>query len=305
MRKTFIKPQCAPCLVETALKFLREGAGDDDALIIEGLHHALEIIERNFHLEGYTFFIGNEVARMIIEHVGKEDIFHEIKQRSNALCNSIYPSLVGKFESMAGLDEKMAFSLEAGVAGNVIDVGTAGHEFSLDAGDILRSIDSIHDQGFIVDDRNALKELILDDAKTDFLLMLDNAGEIVFDKLLITLLKEQGKRVSCLVRGKPIANDATRDDIHEVGLDAMCDEVLETSIASLGYTIPDNDPDVIAKVNSMDVIIGKGQANVETLSTYIDEIEASHVFILARIKCTTVASFQGVRVGDNVLRKIK
>ncbi len=100
-------------------------------------------------------------------------------------------------------------------------------------------------------------------------------------------------------------SDATRDDIHEVGLDAMCDEVLETSIASLGYTIPDNDPNVIAKVNSMDVIIGKGQANVETLSTYIDEIEASHVFILARIKCTTVASFQGVRVGDNVLRKIK
>nr|MDO8117304.1 ARMT1-like domain-containing protein [Candidatus Sigynarchaeota archaeon] len=252
MRKTFIKPNCAPCLVETALKFLREGAGDDDELIIEGLQKALDLIQKNFTLDGYTFFIGNEVARMITVHLGKQDIFHDMKKRSNALCNSIYPLLLAKFDALPDLDARLAFALETSVAGNIIDVGTAGHEFSLDKDEILTLIDSIHVQGFAVDDRHALMQLIRDRSTKEFLLMLDNAGEIVFDKLLVKLLKTQGKRVSCMVKGRPIANDATVDDLRETGMDAMCDEILETSIASLGYTIPDNEPSVIARVNEKD-----------------------------------------------------
>jgi uncharacterized protein with ATP-grasp and redox domains len=159
--------------------------------------------------------------------------------------------------------------------------------------------------GYAIDNRAQLKGSLLDSSTRDVLFMLDNAGEVVFDKLLIVLLKACGKRVSCMVRGKPIANDATRQDLVDTGIDALCDQVIETTIASLGYDPRENSKAVNDQVNAKDLIIAKGQANLETVSTFIDEIKAKHVFLVVRVKCATVAAFQGVRVGDNIVRQLR
>jgi uncharacterized protein with ATP-grasp and redox domains len=272
---------------------------------MQGMERALRIIQHRFSRDGYTFQIGNEVARDITAFLKNEDIFKDVKARSNQVCMSMYPALKARLDSLPSIDAQLDFTLAAGVAGNVIDVGTAGHDFILQADEIFKIIDDIQRVGYAIDHRAQLKGLLLDPSTRDILFMLDNAGEIVFDKLLIGLLKARGKRVSCMVRGKPIANDATRQDLVDTGIDVLCDHVIETTIASLGYDPRENSKEVNDQVNAKDVIIAKGQANLETVSTFIDEIKAKHVFLVVRVKCATVAAFQGVRVGDNIVRQLR
>ncbi|MBN2151056.1 MAG: DUF89 family protein [Candidatus Lokiarchaeota archaeon] len=307
MKPSFIEPNCAPCLVETALKFLKAGVvgKDADKAIMRGMERALSIIQNQFSKDGYTFEIGNAVARDITAFLENEDIFKDVKVRSNEVCMAMYPALRARVDSLPSADTKIDFCLAAAVAGNVIDVGTAGHDFSLRETDILAMIDEIQRVGYRIDHRAQLRGVLLDPGTHDVLFMLDNAGEIVFDKMLIGLLKERGKRVSCMVRGKPIANDATRKDLADTGIDILCDQIIETTIASLGYDPRENSKEVNDQVNDKDVIIAKGQANLETVSTFLDEIGARHVFLVARVKCTTVAAFQGVRVGDNIVRQLR
>ncbi len=307
MKPSFIEPNCAPCLVETALKFLKAGldgtGGDKD--VMEGMERALSIIQRQFSKRGYTFEIGNAVARDIATFLANEDIFKDVKARSNEVCMSMYPILRARLDSLHSIDAQLDFTIAAAVAGNVIDVGTAGHDFVLQADEIFKLVDEIQRTGYAIDHRAQLKKLLIDPNSHNILFMLDNAGEIVFDKLLISLLKPRGKRVSCMVRGKPIANDATRKDLIDTGIDVLCDQIIETTIASLGYDPRENSKEVNDLVNANDVIIAKGQANLETVSTFIDDIKAKHVFLVLRVKCATVASFQGVHVGDNIVRQLR
>lgn len=305
MRPTFILPHCGPCLVETALKFLKEGTTDERA-VFDGMEKVFAILARGFTKDAYTFNLGNEIARAVAEHLNNPDIFAAVKQASNALCSAMVPALLDEYNTLDDDRAKLDLALVAGIAGNVIDVGTAGHDFTLDARALQDIIGSIRAQGFAIDDREALRAALRDPGVHRVMVMLDNAGEIALDKLLLVHLKEQGKHVACMVKGQPVANDATRDDLEQVGgFGELCNEIVETSIASLGYTIPENEQDVIDVVNSMDIIIAKGQANLETVSTFIDEIRAKHVFLVSRIKCPTVAAFQGTRVGDNIVRQLK
>ncbi|NMC04720.1 MAG: DUF89 family protein [Candidatus Lokiarchaeota archaeon] len=307
MKRSFTRPQCAPCLVETALKFLKAGvrSEDGDKIVMVGLKRALAIIQEKFSIDGFTFEIGSAVAREITAFLGNEDIFKEIKDRSNQVCLAMYPVLQARMDALPSVDAKIDFAIAASVAGNVIDVGTAGHDFTLKEVEIFKIIDDIQRAGYSIDHREQLKLVLSDPGSRDIVFMLDNAGEIVFDKLLMGFLKGQGKRVSCMVRGKPIANDATRQDLVDTGIDVLCDEVIETTIASLGYDPRENAKEVNDRINAADVIIAKGQANLETVSTFIDEIGARHVFLVVRVKCPTVAAFQGVRVGDNIVRQLR
>nr|MDO8109185.1 ARMT1-like domain-containing protein [Candidatus Sigynarchaeota archaeon] len=300
----FIKPYCSVCLLDMALSYF-QASTSDHATITAGMKKIINMMKQDLNGDAYTFLIGNKIAREVCALLGKEDLFEAVKRRSNEVCESMFPSLLDRYKSITDFDEKMDFVLCAIVAGNVIDVSTPGHDFKLESAELFKIIEEIHDRGFAINDRKKLKTLVLDPRVKKFLLVLDNAGEIVFDKLLVMFLKEHGKNVTCMVKGKPISNDATKADLRDTGMDKLCDGILETSIASVGYVIPDNEKNVVDTVNGMDVVIGKGQANLETLCVYLDEIKAKHVFIVSRIKCPTVAEFQGVKKGQQIVRQIK
>ena len=103
-------------------------------------------------------------------------------------------------------------------------------------------------------------------AKT-MLLICDNCGEVVFDKLLIRQLKRQypDLTVYALMRGEEVSNDATLEDAVYCGLDQ------EAILLSNGYSVPGTVPDMLPPetaeaFSEADVILAKGQGNYETLS---------------------------------------
>lgn len=96
--------------------------------------------------------------------------------------------------------------------------------------------------------------------------LLDNAGEIVFDKLLIKAIKAkyQNLHITAIVRGAPVFNDVTLADAKEVGLPKI------VSVLDNGTDIPGTQLDKISEdakkaIENADLIISKGQGNFETL----------------------------------------
>ncbi|MDX9903797.1 MAG: ARMT1-like domain-containing protein, partial [Bacteroidales bacterium] len=122
----------------------------------------------------------------------------------------------------------------------------------------------------------------------------DNAGEIVFDKLLITEMSHPGLTFS--VRGAPAINDATMEDAEYVGMTGV------TRVISSGYdaptTVVSRSGDVFRRYyEDADLIISKGQGNLEGLIGEHDR----RIYFLLMVKCDVIAEYLGVKKGSYVV----
>lgn len=98
--------------------------------------------------------------------------------------------------------------------------------------------------------------------------LTDNCGEIVLDKILIKLLKEQYPQLSIevLVRGIAVTNDVTLEDARYVGLTEVV-PVLGNGSGIAGTELTHISEEARGKLKQADLILSKGQGNFETLHT--------------------------------------
>ena len=122
----------------------------------------------------------------------------------------------------------------------------------------------------------------------------DNSGEIIFDKFLLENLPLS--KVTYVVKGGPIVNDATMEDAISTGLVDLV-KVIDNGHSAQGTILKDCSSAFINEFDKADLIISKGQANFETLSS----IEDKTIFYLLRAKCSSVAHAIGCNRMDYVL----
>lgn len=98
--------------------------------------------------------------------------------------------------------------------------------------------------------------------------LTDNCGEVVLDKLVIKLLKEQYPklRIEVLVRGIPVTNDVDIEDAEYVGLTKLV-PVFGNGSGIAGTELSKISQEAREKLERADVIIAKGQGNFETIHT--------------------------------------
>ena len=229
--------------------------------------------------------IARKVYDIIEKYTKNIDIYKELKEKSNNLALGMYPNLE---KIISKSKDPLLTAIKIAAVGNVIDYGVL-HAFNL-----ADEIDEFLKKDFAVFDYILFKKE-LDKAET-ILYILDNSGEIVFDKLLI---QELGKKVICAVREVPIINDVTMEDAKKVGLH----EVAE--IISSGSTLPGTylggcDKKFIDIFEKSDMIISKGQGNYETLESANREI-----FFIFKAKCAVVARHMECKIGDFILYRNK
>jgi hypothetical protein len=156
--------------------------------------------------------------------------------------------------------------------------------------------------------REASKDLAIDDINNAYeltkkartvLYLTDNAGEIVFDTLLVEQLKNMGLTVTVAVKGVPVINDATLEDAEASGISKVADRVITTGTDSVGLALKEVSAEFISAYDSVDIVFAKGMGYAETLTEC--KLKKPH-FLLFRAKCTPVADFFGVAREKNVAK---
>ncbi len=196
--------------------------------------------------------------------------------------------LPGLRDQVAASDEPLMTAAHLAIAGNIIDLGAKSGLHEDEVHEALLHSTEKPLEGDIEVFRSEV-------AKAKRILYLaDNCGEIVFDTLLIEQLGPQ--RVTLVVRGMPIINDATREDAITAGLDQIV-PILGNGSDVPGTLLEDCSEEFRKTFDSADLIVSKGQGNLETLSHC-----GKNIFFLLKVKCPVVAESVGLPVGSHVLR---
>jgi hypothetical protein len=178
-------------------------------------------------------------------------------------------------------------AIRIAIAGNIIDFG-ANWNF-----DLANETYKVLEMNFAVCDYNEFKNKL--DNAPKILYIGDNAGECVFDRILIEEIK---RPVTYVVRGVPIINDATHEDAVQAGIDGVS-TILSSGTDAPGTILETCSPEFNEVYKNSEFIISKGQGNYEALSK-----EKRPIFFLLKTKCHVVADDIGVSNGDIVLKGI-
>ena len=231
--------------------------------------------------------IAQQVYRMVADITGDGDPCREEKQQANQLALSLYPSLK---EAVASSDDSLLTACKLAIAGNSIDLGPQSSYGDLDSIVELALVSPLG-----IDDYEKFRKSI--EGSSCILYLGDNAGEIVFDKILIEEIRRiRDLEVKFVVRERPIINDATLDDAIFVGMDKVATIISNGSDAP-ATILSQCSPRLLELYHSADIIIAKGQGNYESLSE-----ESKNIFFLLKAKCPVVARPLGVNVGDALLK---
>jgi len=274
---------CFPCFLRQSLIALRFGT-NDEWLQQSVLKSTLEDI-RKADTSKPPAYTTTFIHRRIRQMLGK-DPFRSIKSECNRHALNLYPSLKISVEKS---DDPLWMSTRLAIAGNVIDFGI------FTSVDIEGTISNALNNQLAVDDYLEFQDAL---SSTDEILYLaDNAGEIVFDRLLIETLISTGKTVLAVVKGGPVINDATLEDAAESGLANVC-EVIDNGSDAVG-TILEWTPESFKKIfKNARLVISKGQGNFETLGG-----AEKKIFFLFQSKCDVVSKELGLPKGSMLLKK--
>lgn len=233
--------------------------------------------------EGCTPESMGELWQILLTHVGEADPYAEIKTRCNQEAMKMVPQTR---EKIARATDPFTIALKYAIAGNLIDYGLE-HPVSIEEQNA--QIDAIAATTFSIDDSETLLNA-MSNAKT-MLYLGDNAGEIVFDKLLIEQIQVRFPNIalSYVVKGSPVLNDVTLREAKEVGIDQLV-HVIDNGDASPGTVLARTSEAFQQAFADADVVLSKGQGNFESLSG----VKKEKLFFLFTAKCDTVCAEVGV-----------
>jgi uncharacterized protein with ATP-grasp and redox domains len=272
---------CFPCMVRQTLEAARM-AGADDALQRHIMRQALDLLGQ--HSVGTVSTppeIAYQIHRMVRSQTGAEDPYREAKQASTERALALYPELK---EIVHQASDPLDAALRISIAGNIIDLGYSPSY------DLRSTLDRVLAQPFALDRRETLRAMMSDARR--ILYLADNAGETVFDRVLIETLDVP---VTYAVKGGPVLNDATRSDALAAGLDRAA-EIVDTGSDAPGTILSQCSDGFRRRFAEAELIVAKGQANYETLSN-----RGPRVFFLLQVKCPVIGEDVGAPVGSIVV----
>ena len=215
------------------------------------------------------------ITKLFTEHFGlADDRFADEKEASNRYAMARLEKLTALVRSAA---DPLYAGLQGAILGNYIDFSALQGEVSFEKLDeMLEKLHTIQVDGQTFDQLRS----DLEHGK-ELLYLTDNAGEIVFDRVWLEVIRDTfpGLAITVCVRGGPAQNDATRADAEAVG---MSFPVIGNGTRIPGTVLELASDELNAALKTADVIIAKGQANVETL---LDTGHGYNIYYAFLVKC--------------------
>jgi len=298
-RKLWTLPECSACLLNITSDFI-DLSFKTESDKIEIYKKVYKILE-NFNQNSLTFNLANKIIEEIEKNSLIEDPFLELKQLSNKISLKALSIIKTDLkESIKGTSyDSFKNCLIISLVGNTIDFATGGHSFDLNQEYLISLIHESLKKGLAVDDSSELYKKIKN-GENKIVYCLDNAGEIVFDKLLIEKMKEMNNEVIAVVKNKPYANDVLLEDAIQVNLTKSC-KVISTERFGLGFINENPSEEFLNALNESNLIISKGQNNFETFTFFRENIKTDAVFLFIT-KCRALSSFLQVPLKSFVVK---
>ncbi len=266
---------CIPCIVQQGLRTARLVTSDEEV-------HRRVVVRLLSELGGADLSATPMELGQIAQRVAREvsdcpDAYATIRKDSNAEALRLYPRLK---QIVAGADDALLAATKIAIAGNIIDFGAPAQDFDVEA-----TLDRVLESTFAIDHYELFAQRLR--SVSNLLYLADNAGEIVFDRVLVEHIPAE--HIVVAVKSEPFINDALMEDARTTGLTDVA-HVIEVPI------YPDTSPQFEEAWGNAELIIAKGQANYEAYSD-----ADGPLFFLLLAKCDFVAQHIGVNNGDMIL----
>ncbi|MEJ5327744.1 MAG: ARMT1-like domain-containing protein [Candidatus Bathyarchaeia archaeon] len=277
-----VEAECASCLLARATVEVYE-ATTNPALRFRAIQEVIKLLNKEFGPTVIPAEIGTKRDRLIKRLTGNNDPYKRSKKMSNEKALKLLPYARKIVESSYTQQERFKKACLCAIVGNIMEFDIPGHKFSFKT--LTKSF------------REAAKDLVVDDIDKTYeitkkarsvLYLADNAGEIVFDTLLVEQLKNMGLKVTYVVKSGPVINDATLEDVEFSGMNKIADNILTTGTDAVGLLKKEVSPEFLKVYDEAELVFAKGMGYAETLTEY--KLMKPHL-LLFRTKCNPVANY--------------
>ncbi len=265
--------ECVPCITSQIIRILNKQEPDTakrQAILSKILVH--------FSGEDITAHsapsLTQGVHQILKESLGFRDLYIEDKAFCNREALLHFDAATTLFEASS---DPLETAIKLAISGNLIDYGALSHF------DVAHVIDDYVHRPFSIDHLKSFRDNLA--KPQNILYICDNAGEIVFDKILVQYLITNGHQVTVAVKSEPILNDALYEDAVSVGMTDIT-TVIPSGSSTAGTLLSQSTPAFRQALNGASLIISKGQGNFETLS---EETFSSPLYYLLLSKCPHIS----------------
>jgi uncharacterized protein with ATP-grasp and redox domains len=287
-----LEPECIGCLFNQMLKAFRLLKPDfSREIIIKAQKELMEYLKDFDINQRAAPYLGKITYNIISDLLKDNDPYYNLKMQYNSLVMEYFEEILIIIEKAK---DPLFKAILASALGNTIDFASQ-HDM-----DIISDLKNFGIEDLVINDYVKFRKSL--ENTTHLLILGDNAGEIVFDKILVLILKKcySNLEITYSVRSGPIINDATIEDAKFISLTDLI-HVIESNDAP-GVIIDEATEEFkthFFKKNG--VILSKGQGNFESL--YGMEIPHKEVYYLLKAKCNLMERIFGVEIGDLIFKK--
>jgi uncharacterized protein with ATP-grasp and redox domains len=281
--------ECLVCLIERGYHQACN-LTEDPEIRKKIMLNVLNALEGKFTSDAMPAALGS-VRDKAVKSTVKRDPYRELKIKAGREALALLPSAEHYISAARTPYLRFRRACTLSIVANAMEFDVRGFRFNFrELREALKkpklAVDHLKQAYNILKDSNSI------------LYLTDNAGEIIFDTLLLKQLKDRGLKVTVAVKEHPVLNDATLKEAKEAGVDKIVDELITTGSNSVGLIWEEASNNVKQAFKGSDLVIAKGMGNYETLTEL--KCMGAQILFLLKAKCNPIARSIGVKIGANV-----
>lgn len=279
---------CISCILGKQEKMIRDFSDEDKKS--QYINRVLEILRKHGQTESSPW-LAEKINQLYEECWGEGEDYTVIKQRYNQLLLSKEKEILSCINNS---NDCIRECIKYVSAGNYIDFSAVDNvnEHTLD--ELLQKVneENISEIEYFNFKRD------LEQAKK-LVYLTDNCGEILLDKIFIKCIEDKYPKlkITVIVRGQNVINDATIEDAKQVGLTDIV-TCIGNGNGAPGTVIKLLSEEAKQALLEADMIISKGQGNFESL--FGEGLNPYYIFLC---KCELFVRRFGLKQYESVFMK--
>ncbi len=286
-----LQPDCIGCMYKAALAGIRSLTTDERLTreIITDIQRIPGITPPAWNLTSPEVF--EPVLGLISRCFDTPDPFRSMKDKQNEKGIELLPWLKNLVKES---DDPLSTAANLSIIGNSLDLMWSGGSIEVEPL-IRKKLEQRLSREYLLLLENRLKE------SRTVVVLGDNCGEIVFDKVFLETIRTMcDPEIFYVVRNVPALNDATLEDARGVGLEEVAEVIGNGTDGPIpGTVLARCSQQVRDLMEKADLIISKGGGNFDSL----EEETSLHdkIIFMLMSKCVPYCTYFGTETFDPIL----